>query len=230
MHRAHTLSILTLAITVGATPALAQDASRAAEGGGVHVDGWTGRIDAREAEGGATLADARLSMDGEALHVVTGPAVAYWNPGNVATGEYTVSATFAEPEFMNLNNHPHPYGVFIGGQALGTDQQRYLYCAAYGTGRFIVRGFGPAPFQVNGRRPEEHEAVNQAAGQGEPVTQEIALTVTAETVSCSINGTVVGTYPRSAVVGEGMLSTTDGVYGIRSGHNTEVRVSGLTRR
>ena len=52
---------------------------------------------------------------------------------------------------MGLNDHPHPYGVFIGGNDLGTDNQRYLYCAAYGNGNFIVRGFGPAAFQMNGR-------------------------------------------------------------------------------
>ena len=52
---------------------------------------------------------------------------------------------------MNLNNHPHPYGIFIAGNDMGTDRQSYLYCAAYGDGTFIVRGFGPAPFQLNGR-------------------------------------------------------------------------------
>jgi hypothetical protein len=32
----------------------------------------------------------------------------------------------------------------IGGNDLGTPQQSYLYCAAYGNGNFIVRGFGPS--------------------------------------------------------------------------------------
>lgn len=42
---------------------------------------------------------------------------------------------------MNLNTHPHPYGIVIAGNDLGTDQQSYLYCAAYGNGNFIVPRF-----------------------------------------------------------------------------------------
>ena len=126
------------------------DASKGVAGGGVFVPGWTGKIDASEASGGSTLNSSKLTKEGEALHVTTGPAVAYWNPANRASGDYTVKATFHEPKFMNLNSHPHPYGVFIGGNDMGTDSQSYLYCAAYGNGNFIVRGFGPAPFKMNG--------------------------------------------------------------------------------
>ncbi|HET9711839.1 MAG TPA: hypothetical protein VFP64_08155, partial [Pyrinomonadaceae bacterium] len=150
------------------------EASRGVEGGGVHVKDWTGKIDAKEAEAGMTLNSAKLAKEGDALHVTTGPAVTYWNPNNKASGDYTVTATFKEPKYMSLNNHPHPYGIVIAGTDLGTDQQSYLYCAAYGNGKFIVRGFGPAPFQMNGRGAED-PAVNKAAAVGEPVTQEIAL-------------------------------------------------------
>jgi hypothetical protein len=219
-----------LAVTITIAPAVgeAQDSARAVADGGVKVAGWTGKIDAREAGAGQTLNNARLEMQGEALHAVTGPAVAYWNPANRATGDYTVKATFTEPKYMGLNDHPHPYGIVIGGNDLGTDQQSYLYCAAYGNGNFIVRGFGPAPFQVNGRRPQAHAAVRKAAAEGEPVTQEIAVSVKGDSVSCAINGTVVGTYPKADVVGAGKLKSTDGVYGIRLGHNTEATVTGLT--
>jgi hypothetical protein len=216
------------AVALTAPAAHAQDESIAVENGGIHIDGWMGRIDAREAENGATLEGARLAMQGDALHVMTGPAVVYWNATNTASGDYTVRATFTESAYMSLNNHPHPYGLFIGGSDLGTDGQRLLYCATYGNGRFIVRGFGPEPFQVNGPRPEAHDAINQAAGQGEPVTQEIALSVRDGMVSCAVNGAVVGSYPVADVLGEGKLSTTDGIYGIRFGHNTEGLVSGLT--
>jgi hypothetical protein len=219
-----------LAVTITIAPAVgaAQDSARTVADGGVKVAGWTGKIDAREAGAGQTLNNAKLEKQGDALHAVTGPAVAYWNPANSATGDYTVKATFTEPAYMALNDHPHPYGIMVGGNDLGTDQQSYLYCAAYGNGNFIVRGFGPAPFQVNGRRPQPHDAVRKAAAAGEPVTQEIAVSVKGDSVSCAINGTVVGTYPRADVVGEGKLKSTDGVYGIRLGHNTEATVTGLT--
>lgn len=222
---------VTAAAAVGlalvATTAQAQDASRSVSSGGISVPGWTGKIDAQEAASGQVLNNSRLAAMGNGFHVTTGPAVTYWNPANTVSGSYTVSASFNEPQYMNLNNHPHPYGIVIGGNDLGTDQQSYLYCAAYGNGNFIVRGFGPAAFQLNGARPTAHAAVNRAAGQGQPVTQVIAVSVTPTEVSCSINGQVVATYPKSEVVGAGKLKSTDGIYGIRFAHNTEAMVTDL---
>jgi hypothetical protein len=207
---------------------LAQDASRAVADGGIKVAGWQGKIDPNEAKRGGKLEGAKLEKVGNDLQVTTGPAVAYWNPSNVAKGSYTVKATFTEAKFMGLNNHPHPYGLFIGGHDMGTDKQSYLYCTAYGDGRFIVRGFhGDSTFQLNGRG-EPNAAIHKASGVGAPVTQEIALSVKGDKVECAVNGTVVGSYDKSALVGANRLESTDGVYGVRFGHNTEAVVKGLT--
>jgi hypothetical protein len=204
-----------------------QEANRSVAGGGVTVPGWTGKIDAAAEKQGQTIKDAKLSQEGKDLHVITGPAVTYWNAANKATGNYTVKATFTEPKYMSLNDHPHPYGIVIGGNDLGTPQESYLYCAAYGNGTFIVRGFGPEPFRMNGGRGEPNDAVHKAAGPGQPVTQDIAVSVKGDKVECAINGAVVGSYDKSALVTAGKLKSTDGVYGIRFAHNTEATVAGL---
>jgi hypothetical protein len=210
------------------------DPARVVPGGGVFAPGWTGKIDAAEAANGQVLNNSKLSLEGNALHVETGPATTYWNPANRATGNYTVKATFTEPKYMSFNSHPHPYGIVIGGNDLGTPQQSYLYCSAYGNGNFIVRGFGPSEsaatdtvFNMNGRGGP-NDAVHKAAGPGQPVTQDIAVTVKADSVECAVNGTVVATYPKSDIVTAGKLKSTDGVYGIRFSHNTDATVTGLT--
>jgi hypothetical protein len=221
-------SVVLAGLLVASSVASAQDASRAVADGGIKVAGWQGKIDPNEAKRGGKLEGAKLEKVGSDLQVTTGPAVAYWNPKNVANGSYTVKATFTEAKFMGLNNHPHPYGVFIGGNDMGTDKQSYLYCTAYGDGRFIVRGFsGDSTFQLNGRG-EANAAIHKASGVGAPVTQEIALSVKGDKISCAINGQTVGTYDRSAIVGANKLKNTNGVYGIRFGHNTEAVVKGLT--
>ena len=218
-----------LLLAAGSAQAQANEQSIAVKDGGIFARGWAGMIDAAEAAKGLKLENAKLEMQGNNLKVTTGPAVAYWNPANTATGDYTVKATFREDKYMALNDHPHPYGIFIGGKNLGTDQQSYLYCMAYGNGTFIVRGFAPASFRVSqGGRGIAHAAINKAAAKGDPVTQEIAVSVKGDQVSCSINGQVVATYPKAEVVGEGKLTSTDGVYGIRFGHNTEAVVTGLS--
>ena len=204
------------------------DGTRQVASGGISAEGWSGRIDPGEASDGQRLENAKLEQRGDSLKVTTGPAVAYWNPANTATGNYTVSGTFTEPQYQNVNDHPHPYGLFIAGNDMGTDNGTLLYCEAYGNGTFIVRGFGPRPFQLNGREGEANAAVHKAAGPGKPVAQDIAMRVKGGKVSCLINGTVVATYDKSQVVGPGKLASLDGVYGIRFAHNTEGTVTGLS--
>ena len=92
MRRAH-FAAATAALTfvTAFTPAHAQgDASKAVAGGGITAPGWQGQIDASEGRRGMTINNAKLSKEGDALHVVTGPATTYWNPANKASGDYTV--------------------------------------------------------------------------------------------------------------------------------------------
>jgi hypothetical protein len=221
-------SVLAVAIfTFAITTIGAQDAARVVSGGGITVPGWTGKIDAQEEKAGQVLKNAKLAPSGKGLQVTTGPAVTYWNPANKAAGNYKVKATFTESNYMGLNDHPHPYGIVIGGNDLGTPQQSLLYCSAYGDGTFIVRGFGPEPFQLSGRGPAANAAVHKAAGKGSSVTQEIAVSVKGDKVECAINGAVVGSYDKATLVTAGKLKSTDGIYGIRFAHNTDAVVTGL---
>lgn len=229
MRFVHGLACCAAVVTLAApfVGAQQQDASRVVKDGGISVPGWAGKIDANEEKAGQVLNNSKLAQQNGVLHVTTGPAVTYWNPANTAAGNYTVKATFHEPKYMGLNDHPHPYGIVIAGNDLGTADQSYLYCAAYGDGRVIVRGFGPAPFQMNGRKGEANAAINRAAGVNQPVTQEIAMSVKDDRVECAINGTVVAGYDKAALVAAGKLKSTDGVWGLRFAHNTEATVTGL---
>jgi hypothetical protein len=199
------------------------DPSKAVAGGGISVPGWMGTADA-----GGSVNDAKFVKEGSGFHITTGPATTYWSAANKASGDYTVKATFTEPKFQNLNSHAHPYGIVIAGNDMGTPNATYLYCAVNGNGSFIVRGMGPAPFMMNGGRGEANAAVHKAPAVGETVTNEVALSVKGDKVECSMNGTVVGSYSKAALVTAGKLKATDGLYGVRSAHNTEVTVSALT--
>jgi hypothetical protein len=119
----------TLLLLAGTAPGYGQDASRPAAGGGISVPGWVGAVDADAKSEGQTIADTKLSKTGNILQVVTGPAASFWDPANKATGDYTVSATFTEAKYMNLNDHPHPYGIFIAGNDLGTDHETQVVTA-----------------------------------------------------------------------------------------------------
>ena len=70
-------------------------------------------------------------------------------------------------------------------------------------------------------------SLHKAAGVGEPVSQDIAVTVKGDKVECAVNGTTVASFNKSEVVGAGKLKSTDGVWGIRFAHNTEATVTNL---
>ena len=237
--RAVYVSVAALAVTLSVTSAMQaqqaaaaapQDADRKVVGGGITAPGWKGTAD-----GAGKVEDAKFVLAAGKITITTGPAISYWNPANVAKGDYTVKATFNEPSYMNLNDHPHPYGIFIGGNDLGTPDASLLYCAPYGSGTVIIRGFGGSvdgkavTFQMNGRRGAPAESVKKAE-KGQPVTQEVMWTVKGGRAECSINGAVVGGYTSAELVGAGKLKSLDGVYGIRAAHNVEVIVSGLEKK
>src|SRR5437879_3348989 len=94
------LGVVAFTLALGTSVAQGQggEKPRSVSGGGVSVAGWQGKIDASRENGGLSLNDAKLAQDGKALHVTTGPAVVYWNPANVASGDYTIKATFTEPK------------------------------------------------------------------------------------------------------------------------------------
>ena len=74
---------------------------------------------------------------------------------------------------------------------------------------------------------ESNAAIHKAAGRGQPVTQDISLSVKGDKVVCSINGSIVASYDRGALVGSGKLKSTNGYYGLLFAHNTDVFVSEL---
>lgn len=216
-----------VAIALAALPstpaAQNQDADRVVAGGGITVPGWLGKVDARAAGEGRSIADSKFAAEGGDLHLTIGPAAVYWNPANTASGDFTAKATFREAK--GSADHPHPYGIFIGGSDLGTDRQRLLYCVAYGDGTYLVRGFsGTQVVTVSKRQP--HAAVHKFGADG-GVTQEIAWTVQGGRAECAINGATVASFDRSEIVGEGKLASTDGVVGLRVSHNLDVVVSGF---
>lgn len=203
----------------------AQEADRKVAGGGITVKGWQGKVDAAAAKGGKTVNDSKFMEMGGGLHMQIGPAAVYWNPANTAKGDYTVKATFKESKVTS--DHPHPYGLFIGGSKLDTDTPNVLYCVAYGSGEYLVRGFSEGKVMTVAKRAPA-PSVNKAGADG-GVTQEIAWTVKGDRAECSINGTVVAGFNKAEVVGPGKLEATDGVYGIRVSHNLDVMVTGLTK-
>lgn len=212
---------LCAALTLLATPALAQDADRSVEDGGVHVDGWDLRIDRRPLSRGMSSDDSRMVEENGDFRLSVGPAGYFWNPANTASGNYEVSATFTEHAMSS--DHPHPYGIFIGGSDLESENEKLLYCIVYGNGDYVAKTFhGEEVTTVADRQPSD--AVNAAGADG-MATNTVGWRVQDGTATCVINGTDVASFSADEVTGPNMLDSLDGIYGIRVSHNLELTVS-----
>ncbi len=214
---------ISVVCTAGVAAAQPQaDADRKVAGGGVTVKGWQGKADVGNKQG-LTVNDSKLAPEGSAFRLTTGPAGMYWSGANTASGDYSVKATFTEAK--QTYNHPHPFGVFIGGSELDTDTPNALYCAAYRNGNFIIRMFsGGKRVDVVGK-PVPHEAVKKAATPEAEVVQEVGWNVRGDKIECVVNGAPVWSGTKADVTGAGKLPSTDGIAGIRVSHNSDALVT-----
>jgi len=200
-----------------------QDADRKVAGGGVTAKGWQGKEDSGNKQG-LTVSDSKFASEGNGFRLTTGPAALYWNPANTGKGDYSVKATFTEAK--QTYSHPHPFGVFIGGAGLESATPQALYCAAYRNGTFIIRGFsGGKRFDVVAK-PTPNAAVKTAAAEAE-VVQDVSWNVKGDKLECIVNGTAVWSGTKADVTGDGKLTSTDGITGIRVSHNSDAMVTGF---
>ncbi|MGQ0767462.1 MAG: hypothetical protein ACT4OZ_17565 [Gemmatimonadota bacterium] len=199
------------------------DADRSVKDGGIRVAGWKGRVDRRPLSQGKTVNDSKFISEAGALRLSVGPAAFYWNPANLARGDYHVKATFKEHKMAA--SHPHSYGVFIGGADLEGENEKLLYCIVYGNGTYSIKTFSGARVTTVVDRAA-HASLRKADDSGES-TNEIGWRVSGNKASCVVNGVEVKSLEKSEVVGADKLASTDGVYGIRVSHNLELTVSGL---
>lgn len=220
-------SLVTGALLLAPLTMSAQDADRSVAGGGIKVAGWKGRVDERPAKQGKTVNDSKFEMAGGKYTLKIGPAGIFWNDANTAKGNYEVKASFSE-KGMKVQ-HAHSYGVFIGGNDLADEtKQSFIYCIAYGTGKYAIKHFSgwKVTDLVAGA---ESPAVKKADANGD-ATNEIGWRVKDGKAACVINGQEVKSYAAAELVGAGKLASLDGVYGYRVSHNVDLTASAIEKK
>ena len=184
-----------------------------AQEGGVKAGGWETRTDT-----GRDANDVLSFMAmGDGVHAETsGPGAAiFWEPSSMASGDYTISASFTQVE---PSGHPNAYGLFFGGADLADDTQRYSYFVIRQDGQFLIkkRMGGDTPDVVSWT---SHDAVKQLDANGSS-TNVLSVEVGSSDVRFLVNGTEVSTQSRSAV-------DVDGITGLRVNHLLNVHIDEL---
>jgi len=198
----------------GAGPAGGRGAPpRPAAGHGIEVGGWWGRLDdPKESRMGLKF----VTM-GTGLHATTGPNMILFDADEDWEGPYTTKATLT---MTKLASHDVAYGLFVGGQDLDNDKQRYTYFVIRQDGKFLIRKrTGATTANVAGDWAD-HAAIQKPTAQGSQ-TNELAIQVGRDTVTFLANGQMVATQPAKAV-------DVVGISGLRIGHGLDVHIEGFS--
>jgi hypothetical protein len=179
--------------------------------------GWMVRADrstsASDPDGAGAI---KFVTMGTGFHATNPQAAVYWNPANSATGNYTVKGSFT---LVKPSGHTNYYGLVFGGSDLDGAKQSYTYFLVAQDGSWLVKHRnGDAATDVLPKAPSE--AVKKPGADGKS-TNALEVRVGADKIDYVVNGTVVGSSPKSA-------AKTDGIYGIRVNHLLEVHIDGLS--
>ena len=182
--------------------------------------GWMVRADrstsASDPDAAGTI---KFVTMGTGFHATNPQAAVYWNPANTATGTYTLKGTFA---LMKPSGHTNYYGLVFGGSGLEGAAQSYTYFLVAQDGTWLVKRRNGDTATENVLPKTASDAVKKPGADGKS-TNALEVRVGADTIEYVVNGTVVGTTPKSA-----QTPKTDGIYGIRVNHLLEVHVDGLS--
>jgi hypothetical protein len=186
---------------------------RPAAGNGIDVGGWWARLDdPKEPRTGLKF----VTM-GTGRHATTGPTVILYDPEEDWEGPYTTKATMT---MTKLASHEVAYGLFVGGQDLDTDKQRYTYFVIRQDGKFLIRKRTGATVSNVAGDWADHAAIQKPNAQGSQ-TNALAIGVGRDTVTFMVNGQTVATQPRSAV-------DAVGISGLRIGHGLDLQIEGFS--
>ena len=215
-------TMVTLVLGALIAPAIvaAQDADKKVAGGGDLAPGWQMRVDPHAGSGTAP----KFVAMGSGFHATSGSRAIYWRPGDVATGNYKVSATFT---LTKPPGHAEAYGLIFAGKNLTGPTQNYMYFTLGGNGTYLIKHrAGDADnliHTIQDWTPSDAIAMPDASGKS---TDKLEVVVGPQKIQYMINGKEVYSMDRAKAVGAGnMLTSTDGIAGIRVSHNLDVHIA-----
>jgi hypothetical protein len=196
-----------------AAPARAADPDRAVQGGALPA-GWSARADRN-----ASTDNVQVTAAGaDGMTVKTGPAVILWRAADRAPGGAHVIATFDQ---LKAPAHPEAYGLFVGGQALEGEGQKYTYFLIRGDGKFLIKSRDGASASNVTPQWAAHPAIKAAdAGGKASNTLEIDSKQNPAKVVFKVNGQTVHEADAKSV-------DSKGIAGLRINHNLDVAVKGF---
>jgi hypothetical protein len=198
-------AILLLGLVMGTTQAQHDHAQ--IHGSGKLPDGWKARFD----DASAKLEDVIVDEKDGALTFTTGPAAIYWK-GDKAEKDYDFTATFSQ---LKPTAMAEAYGMFIAGQDLDKDTQRYTYFLIRQDGKYLIKTRDGAGTKTI---VDWTDAPSMKEPKGVKTSNTLEIRATANSVQFVIDSKPVHAMTRDQV-------GPDGTAGVRINHNLNIQVS-----
>jgi hypothetical protein len=178
--------------------------------------GWMVRVDrSMNASDPDAAGGVKFVTMGLGFHATNPQAAVYWNPANMASGNYSLKGTF---NLVNAGPHEEYYGLIFGGSGLDGAAQSYIYFMVEHGGSWLIKsrnGSSTAGIASSGGPSD----VVKKADDGGTSSNALEVRVMADKIDFLVNGKVVKTTPKT-----GGTPKTDGIYGIRVNHMLEVQI------
>jgi Domain of Unknown Function (DUF1080) len=187
------------------------DADQPIKGSGKMPDGWKVRFDDAAAKPEQVIVEEK---DGT-LTFTTGPAGIYYKPSMKAEKDYELTGSFS---LLKPSEHPEAFGLFIAGQDLDKDTQRYTYFLVRQDGKFLIKSRNGAATKAI---VDWADAPAMKEPKGVKTSNTLQIRATGDTVRFYINDKQVHKLTRAQAGG-------DGIAGARVNHNLNVQVGKLT--
>lgn len=196
------------------------DPTKQVAGTGELPAGWMVRFDpVRPGQPEHTVKEIAMTPVAGGYHFTSGPAAIYYATKEMGKGEFSISATFAQPKSMMHE----AYGLFIGGADLQDSSQSYTY--------FVIKPFDGTFLikrrESNARPSSPPPVVSAAIVKDDPTdghaTNTLMIHVAKDSVHFIINGKLVKGMSKAELGG-----STDGQVGVRINHNLDVTMTGYT--
>ena len=169
--------------------------------------GWKARFD----DASAKVEDVVVDEKAGALTFTTGPAGIYYK-GDKAEKDFDVSATFSQ---LKPTPMAEAYGLFIAGQDLDKDTQRYTYFLIRQDGKYLIKTRNGSATQTV---VDWTSAPSMKEPKGVKTSNTLEIRATANSVQFVIDSKPVHAMTRDRV-------GPDGLAGIRVNHNLNLQVS-----
>jgi hypothetical protein len=187
------------------------DAEKSAPGGGNLPGGWSTRTDAKGKEG-----EVRFVVMDKGYHVAPGPATILWRAADKVDGPFHAVALITQTK---PSQSPEGYGIFVGGQGLTGDAQKYTCFLIRQDGKFLItRRDGGNTMNLTSAWTA-HPAILRANALGE-MTNRLEVTIGKNRLAFAVNGKDVYTADPRLVDGAGVV-------GLRVNPNLDLQIDEL---